>query len=156
MDKTVADRIATALKLSPLNRERMAGALRAAAAQLPAGPAKVSLNVNLVASPNLRGAASVASGKTPGFDDDFQQLPLAIRHKLAAVEPKVLAWIAASQANASQFLTDPLAALRHAAPELDNATHTALAALRSKGAETPGATDFELISLKLGAKVSGR
>jgi len=156
MDKTVVDRIATALKLSPADRERMAGALRAAATQLPAGPAKVSLNVNLVASPNLRGAASVAKGKTPGFDDDFQQLPLIIRHKLAAVEPRVLAWIAASQANASQFLTDPLAALHHAAPELDNETHTTLAALRAKRTPTPDVTDFELTSLKLGAKVSGR
>jgi hypothetical protein len=156
MDKTVVDRIATALKLSPADRERMAGALRAAATQLPAGPTKVSLNVNLVASPKLRGGAAIAKGKTPGFDDDFQQLPLAIRHKLAAVEAKVLAWIAASQANASQFLMDPLAALHHAAPELDNETHTALAALRSKGAGTPGVTNFELTSLKLGAKVSGR
>jgi hypothetical protein len=133
MDKAVADRIATALKLSQADRERMAGTLRAAAAQLPARPAKVSLNVNLVASPHLHGAATATQGKTPGFDNDLQQLPLAIRHKLAAVEPKVLAWIAANQANASQFLMDPLAALHHAAPELDNETHTALAFLRAKG-----------------------
>jgi hypothetical protein len=156
MDKTVADRIATALKLSPADRERMAGALRAAAAQLPAGPAKVSLNVNLIASSNLRGAAAVAKGTAPGFDDDLKQLPLAIRQKLATVEPKVLAWVAASQANASQFLMNPLTALRQAAPELDNETHAALAALRSKGSGTPDTPNFELTSLKLGANLSGR
>jgi hypothetical protein len=152
MDETIADRIATALKLSPADRERMADALRSAAAQLPAGPATVNLNVTLVSSPALRATTAIKKGETPGFENDLKQLPLTIQHKLAAVEPKVLAWIAAHPANAQQFLMDPLAALRQAAPELDNETHAALAALRNKNAGTPGAVDFKLASLRLGAK----
>lgn len=153
MSKTIADHIARALKLSPADRERMAESLRAAAAQLPAAPTKVNLNVTLVPSSRLR-SATIKKSVAPGFDDDLKQLPLAIRHKLAAAEPKVLAWIAAHPDNAKQFLMDPLTALRKAAPELDHATHAALAAIRGKSAGTTDAANFELTSLKLGAKES--
>jgi hypothetical protein len=155
MSRTIADHIATALKLSPADRERMAESLRAAAAQLPAAPTKVNLNVTLVPSSRLR-STTIKKGAAPGFDDDLKQLPLAIRHKLAAAEPKVLAWIAAHPDNAKQFLMDPLTALRKAAPELDNQTHAALAAIRGKGAGTTGAANFELTSFKLGVKESAR
>ena len=40
MDKTVADRIATALKLSPLNRERMAGVCQLPQPNCQQGPQK--------------------------------------------------------------------------------------------------------------------
>jgi len=157
MDKTIVERITAALKLSPAESARFQEKLQSAAAQLTTPPAKVQVNLHVAPSAHLHAASTAAvAGKVQGFQTELNKLSPALRKTMAQVEPKLLAWIAADNKNAAQFLTDPLTALRHAAPELSEATHAELARLRGSSPKPPAPAGFELTSLKLDAKTSRR
>lgn len=118
------DWVVRQLKLNPGQAKRLE---RAAANQ------NVQLEIRLLPGHSLRPTEPTGGGSRPPFVDQLLgDLDPDLRANLSEIEPRLLAWVDASEENATLFATDPLAALRQAVPDLDQRRLAALERLRRR------------------------
>lgn len=128
----MTDPLQEALKqIPPEQLEALARAARERAAKTTEAPG-VRARVILTEGRSLRAAPERGA---PAPDDvtarALARLTPQLRKELIAAEPKVLAWLRASQENRVQFTLDPVGALRKIVPSFDTKLITELASLRS-------------------------
>jgi hypothetical protein len=177
MDAKKLVELLEALKLNPEQRAQLQDALRLVGSA-GADPGKrsdsktsvppdareaprtrVQMRIHVAAGDSLAGDSKLPTTGAPGFEEDLKRLSPQMRAKLRAFEPQLLRWLDKSKENALLFTTDPIAALRKAAPSLDEETLSALAALRGTGAtfqpDLPG-VEFTSITIDAKGKPRGR
>lgn len=145
------DQLAKTLNLSAAQREKLESLARAAAQQGPGAQgaaSKASVRIHLTPGESLKGDVSAQrSQQLPFVAAALGRLSPGLRKTLQGIEAEVLAWINASPANARQFTTDPLGALRKAVPRLDAATMAELSRLRGESQEWGGGLPLEGVEL---------
>jgi hypothetical protein len=163
MSQIDLDRLSSTLNLTPAQRAH----LESLAAQTSGGASQqqqtqqVNLRIHITPGTSLGTGGDAQSARAqhdPLVESAFARLSPEMRRALLGIEPQVLKWINASQANAQLFTTDPLGALRKAAPGLDRKTLDALIALRAdsqkQATAMPAFTGVNLRSVTLDAKPS--
>lgn len=115
----------------------------------------VRINVQLGEGSHLQPGFS-PNTQNPWMDEALRSLPASVRTRLSNVEGRVLEWINASPENARRFASDPLAALRQAVPNLDNATVETLRSLRGRHSHVPGDAGIRVRGVALKAKRNPR
>lgn len=110
----------------------------------------VTLDVRLSRGSHLRPDAPTATGNA-WMAEALESLPAAVRARLVEIEGRVLDWINAKPNNARSFAADPIAALRQAVPDIDNATLESLKQLRGRHSQAPADPGVRIRDVKLGA-----
>jgi hypothetical protein len=165
MNQRDFDYLAEALKLTPEQKSHLAQVIarrhcNAEPAAEPPPPPRLNLHVHLMPGASLAGkpgAAQIltqdAKAVSPGFEAELARLSPELRAKLLKIEPQVLRWINASKQNALLFTTDPIAALRKAAPGLDEQAISQLVSIRANRPQARAAVPgVEIASITLDAK----
>lgn len=166
MSQIDLDRLASALRLTTAQRAQLESLARTAQSPgVVAGQGQPARQVN--ARVHVTPGASLGDGpaaeraraaQDPVVGAAHARLSPEQRSALRDIEPQVLKWIRASRANALLFTTDPLGALRKAAPQFDRKTLNALTTLRAESqrqaATMPALDGVDLRSVTLDAKPS--
>ncbi|HTJ85513.1 MAG TPA: hypothetical protein VL400_27540 [Polyangiaceae bacterium] len=140
--------------LEQLGPERLEAAAKKLkeAAQDAAKAKGVDFTVRFTESKSLHSeAASEEARKTkdPLTARAHAALTPELRKALIDAEPRMMAWLRASQSNVAQFAMDPVAALREAVPHIDKALLARITAMRRQAARTtPDAPGVRLETLR--------